>query len=88
MLQLCDELNLRLMQKIREETKAGMLAAAASGSPTRRVVLDRMIGEFERPGRLAGAGFYEYADGKRTGLWSGWGRPSAPTPSTASRSRI
>jgi 3-hydroxyacyl-CoA dehydrogenase/enoyl-CoA hydratase/3-hydroxybutyryl-CoA epimerase len=24
-----------------------------------------------RPGKLEGAGFYEYADGKRTGLWKG-----------------
>ncbi len=71
-LQLCDELNLRLMQKIREETKAGTIAAGGQwvAHPAESVV-DRMIGEFERPGRLAGAGFYEYADGKRTGLWSG-----------------
>lgn len=71
-LQLCDELNLRLMQKIREETKAGTLAAGGQwvAHPAESVV-DRMIGEIERPGRLAGAGFYEYADGKRTGLWAG-----------------
>ena len=29
-------------------------------------VIDRMVDEFERPGKLDGAGFYEYADGKRT----------------------
>jgi 3-hydroxyacyl-CoA dehydrogenase/enoyl-CoA hydratase/3-hydroxybutyryl-CoA epimerase len=27
--------------------------------------------EFERGGRAAGAGFYEYAEGKRLGLWDG-----------------
>ena len=34
-------------------------------------VIDRMLDEFERPGRLEGAGFYEYEDGKRTRLWPG-----------------
>jgi 3-hydroxyacyl-CoA dehydrogenase/enoyl-CoA hydratase/3-hydroxybutyryl-CoA epimerase len=34
-------------------------------------VIDRMLDEADRPGRLEGKGFYEYADGKRTGLWSG-----------------
>jgi 3-hydroxyacyl-CoA dehydrogenase/enoyl-CoA hydratase/3-hydroxybutyryl-CoA epimerase len=30
-----------------------------------------MVVEVERGGRSAGAGFYEYADGKRLGLWEG-----------------
>jgi 3-hydroxyacyl-CoA dehydrogenase / enoyl-CoA hydratase / 3-hydroxybutyryl-CoA epimerase len=30
-----------------------------------------MIDEFGRPGRSSGAGFYEYAGGKRMGLWPG-----------------
>ena len=30
-----------------------------------------MVDEFERPGKLEGAGFYEYADGKRVRLWPG-----------------
>jgi 3-hydroxyacyl-CoA dehydrogenase/enoyl-CoA hydratase/3-hydroxybutyryl-CoA epimerase len=34
-------------------------------------VIDRMLDEFERPGKLEGAGFYEYADGKRVKLWPG-----------------
>jgi len=34
-------------------------------------VIDRMLDEFRRPGRLQGAGFYEYEDGARMGLWSG-----------------
>ena len=34
-------------------------------------VIDRMLDEFDRPGRLEGRGFYEYDDGKRTGLWPG-----------------
>ncbi len=30
-----------------------------------------MIGEYDRKGRAAGAGFYEYVDGKKAGLWPG-----------------
>jgi 3-hydroxyacyl-CoA dehydrogenase/enoyl-CoA hydratase/3-hydroxybutyryl-CoA epimerase len=71
-LQLSDELNLKLMRKIRV---AAQEAAEAEGSgwgehPS-NVVIDRMLDEFERPGKLEGKGFYEYADGKRTGLWKG-----------------
>jgi len=33
-------------------------------------VIDKML-EIGREGRLRGAGFYEYEDGKRTDLWSG-----------------
>jgi 3-hydroxyacyl-CoA dehydrogenase / enoyl-CoA hydratase / 3-hydroxybutyryl-CoA epimerase len=71
-LQLSDELNLNLMRKIRVATEE---AAKAEGidfqqHPSTQVI-DRMLDEFDRGGRLAGAGFYEYADGKRTGLWKG-----------------
>ncbi len=70
-LQLTDELNMELMVKIRNESKAAVEAAGgtwpASASES---VIDTMIG-LGRPSRLKGAGFYEYVDGKRTGLWSG-----------------
>jgi 3-hydroxyacyl-CoA dehydrogenase/enoyl-CoA hydratase/3-hydroxybutyryl-CoA epimerase len=71
-LQLSDELNLKLMRKIRVAAQA---AGDAVGSgwdehPSEQVI-DRMLDEFSRPGKLEGAGFYEYADGKRTGLWKG-----------------
>ena len=71
-LQLSDELNLKLMRRIRNASKAAVeadggawVAHPAEGS------IDRMLDEFERPGKLEGAGFYEYADGKRTRLWPG-----------------
>ncbi|MEU4160963.1 3-hydroxyacyl-CoA dehydrogenase NAD-binding domain-containing protein [Actinoplanes sp. NPDC026670] len=71
-LQLMDELTLTLPRKIRNEYRA---AAAAAGQQFEvhpaDVVIDRMIDEFGRPGRSGGAGFYEYTDGKRTGLWAG-----------------
>lgn len=70
-LQLSDELNLTLMQKIRKETAE---AAKAEGKelpddPAGRVI-DTLV-EAGRPGRLGGAGFYDYVDGKRTELWPG-----------------
>ncbi len=70
-LQLADELNLELMAKIRNETRDAMRAAGGSyrGHPGEQVV-DRML-ELGRAGKLRGAGFFDYADGKRTGLWPG-----------------
>ncbi|GGN88741.1 3-hydroxyacyl-CoA dehydrogenase [Actinoplanes lobatus] len=71
-LQLMDELTLTLPRKIRNEYRA---AASAAGQQWEAhpadEVIDRMIDEFGRPGRSGGAGFYEYADGRRTGLWAG-----------------
>ncbi|OAH41081.1 3-hydroxyacyl-CoA dehydrogenase [Dietzia cinnamea] len=71
-LQLSDELNLNLMVKIRQATREAEEAAGKEYVPTSsdRVVL-KMVEELQRSGRAAGAGFYEYADGKRGGLWPG-----------------
>ncbi|WP_193044229.1 3-hydroxyacyl-CoA dehydrogenase NAD-binding domain-containing protein [Mycolicibacterium baixiangningiae] len=70
-LQLSDELNLELMQKIATESRKGAEAAGGTYEPhPAEAVVNKMI-EIGRPSRLKGAGFYEYADGKRTGLWPG-----------------
>ncbi|MFD4182389.1 3-hydroxyacyl-CoA dehydrogenase NAD-binding domain-containing protein [Rhodococcus sp. NPDC058514] len=71
-LQLSDELNLTLMQKIRAESKAAALAEGKElpADPAGDVINFLVEGN-DRKGRLGGAGFYEYVDGKRTGLWSG-----------------
>jgi 3-hydroxyacyl-CoA dehydrogenase/enoyl-CoA hydratase/3-hydroxybutyryl-CoA epimerase len=71
-LQLSDELNLKLMRKIRDAAK-NATDAASSGwdSHPSEQVIDKMLDEYNRPGRLEGAGFYEYEDGKRTRLWTG-----------------
>ncbi|MFN2496356.1 MAG: 3-hydroxyacyl-CoA dehydrogenase NAD-binding domain-containing protein [Pseudonocardiaceae bacterium] len=71
-LQLMDELSLKLMRKIREETRRGVEAAGGRWTPhPADAIVDRMVTEFSRPGRAGGAGFYEYVDGKRTRLWPG-----------------
>jgi 3-hydroxyacyl-CoA dehydrogenase/enoyl-CoA hydratase/3-hydroxybutyryl-CoA epimerase len=61
LLALCDELSLSLIRRI----------CAGLGQGNGQQVLDRMLDELARAGRLAGAGFYDYAEGKRIGLWRG-----------------
>ncbi|ATL32116.1 3-hydroxyacyl-CoA dehydrogenase NAD-binding domain-containing protein [Streptomyces formicae] len=71
-LSLMDELTLTLPRKIRNETKRAVEEAGGSwaGHPS-DTVIDRMVDEFERPGRSGGAGFYDYEDGRRGKLWPG-----------------
>jgi 3-hydroxyacyl-CoA dehydrogenase/enoyl-CoA hydratase/3-hydroxybutyryl-CoA epimerase len=68
-LQLADELNLELFLKIRNEAKE----AAGDGyvAHPAEAIVEKMV-ELGRPGRLRGAGFFDYDEnGKRTGLWPG-----------------
>ncbi|MBB5120782.1 3-hydroxyacyl-CoA dehydrogenase NAD-binding domain-containing protein [Streptomyces eurocidicus] len=79
-LSLMDELTLTLPRRIREETRRATEEAGGTWEPhPADAVIDRMVDEFGRTGRSGGAGFYDYADGKRTGLWPGlrehFGRP-------------
>ncbi|BBX95049.1 3-hydroxyacyl-CoA dehydrogenase NAD-binding domain-containing protein [Mycobacterium lacus] len=70
-LQLSDELNLELMHKIAVATRKGVEDAGGTYEPhPAEAVVEKMI-ELGRSGRLKGAGFYEYVDGKRSGLWPG-----------------
>ncbi|EID10012.1 fatty-acid oxidation protein fadB [Mycobacterium xenopi RIVM700367] len=70
-LQLSDELNLELMAKIAKATREGVEAAGQTYTPhPAEAVVNKML-ELGRPGKLKGAGFYDYADGKRVGLWPG-----------------
>ncbi|MET8425034.1 3-hydroxyacyl-CoA dehydrogenase NAD-binding domain-containing protein [Nocardia sp. NPDC004860] len=71
-LQLWDELTLTLPRKVRQESRAAVEAAGGTwASHSSEAVIDRMIDEFDRKGRSAGAGFYDYVDGKRTRIWPG-----------------
>ncbi|MET8425536.1 3-hydroxyacyl-CoA dehydrogenase NAD-binding domain-containing protein [Nocardia sp. NPDC004860] len=64
-----DQVSLSLSRQIIADREA------AAGSADKRTagqgVVVRMVDEFGRLGRAAGAGFYDYADGKRLGLWPG-----------------
>ncbi|MGB3483085.1 MAG: 3-hydroxyacyl-CoA dehydrogenase NAD-binding domain-containing protein [Mycobacterium sp.] len=70
-LQLLDELNLELLQKVSKENTAGAeeIGKVYVRHPGEDLT-DQMIG-LGRPSRLKGAGFYEYVEGKRVGLWPG-----------------
>ncbi|QRN80232.1 MAG: enoyl-CoA hydratase/isomerase family protein, partial [Nocardiopsis sp. BM-2018] len=71
-LQLMDELTLTLPRVIKREAAE---AAEAEGRTwidhPSAAVIDRMIDEFGREGRAAGAGFHDYENGRRTGPWPG-----------------
>jgi 3-hydroxyacyl-CoA dehydrogenase/enoyl-CoA hydratase/3-hydroxybutyryl-CoA epimerase len=70
-LQLSDELNMELMAKIAAATRKGVEDAGGTYQPhPAEAVVNKMI-ELGRPSKLSGKGFYEYADGKRVGLWPG-----------------
>jgi 3-hydroxyacyl-CoA dehydrogenase / enoyl-CoA hydratase / 3-hydroxybutyryl-CoA epimerase len=83
-LQLSDELNLNLAVKIRNATKAAVEAEGGKFKerPSFKVV-DMLLAE-GRGGKLAGAGYYDYEDGKRTGLWKGLKEMFPETPDPAS----
>jgi 3-hydroxyacyl-CoA dehydrogenase/enoyl-CoA hydratase/3-hydroxybutyryl-CoA epimerase len=83
-LQLTDELNMELSAKIRKAYKDAVEAEGGKFSPHPAfAVVDHML-EAGRPGRLRGAGFYEYEDGKRAGLWKGLQDAFPPTDDPAS----
>ncbi len=83
-LQLSDELNMELMARIRKASKEAAEAEGIAWDDHPAFgVIDTML-EQDRAGRLRGAGFYEYADGKRTGLWPGLRELFPPTDDPAS----
>jgi 3-hydroxyacyl-CoA dehydrogenase/enoyl-CoA hydratase/3-hydroxybutyryl-CoA epimerase len=71
-LALTDEVSLTLGLKIKKEAAA---AAEAEGVSFQAhpgyAVIEKMVTEHERGGRAAGAGFYDYLEGKKQGLWAG-----------------
>lgn len=78
-LQISDELNLKLMHKIALSFKDDLAAQGIAWEDIpANLVVDKML-ELERPGKLEGKGFYDYEDpstgsgqsARRTGLWPG-----------------
>ncbi len=71
-LALTDEVSLTLGMRIKQ---AAVAAAQAEGAVLEAhpgyTVIETMVDEHDRGGRAAGAGFYEYAGGRKLGLWSG-----------------
>ena len=73
-LQLLDELTLTLPRMVREEAKVAAASAGEDWVPHKAErVYDLLIDEHGRKSRAAGAGFYDYEDGTRVGLWPGLG---------------
>jgi 3-hydroxyacyl-CoA dehydrogenase/enoyl-CoA hydratase/3-hydroxybutyryl-CoA epimerase len=70
-LQLMDELTLTLPQKIRKEAQAALEAGGGTWEPHPADRIIDVLVEAGRTGKSGGAGFYEYADGKRVRLWPG-----------------
>src|SRR5690606_19106440 len=71
-LKLMDEINMKLSLKIAGEYEAA--AKAAGQEPVKHpalAVMDRMVNEFKRPGKLDGAGFYEYPENGKPHIWPG-----------------
>ncbi|HET6213238.1 MAG TPA: FAD-dependent oxidoreductase [Micromonosporaceae bacterium] len=68
-LAVVDEVTLTLPRKLRAEArKAGVVTPAHPGE----TVIDRMVEEYGRTGKSAGAGFYDYpSDGSPKRLWAG-----------------
>jgi len=71
-LAIMDELTFTLPRKLREETKAAVIAAGGTYVPSvSDEVIDIMIDKYGRTGKAGGAGFYEYpANGKKY-IWPG-----------------
>ena len=92
-LAVLDEVSLSLSYNNRLET---LKAHAAEGRPLpphpADAVMERMLGEFQRKGRVAGGGFYDYpAGGQKTfwpGLFTHFVRPDAQIPQEDVKDRL
>ncbi|MBF7731423.1 3-hydroxyacyl-CoA dehydrogenase NAD-binding domain-containing protein [Pseudomonas sp. N040] len=69
-LAISDEVSMSLQEHIRQQTIKD-LAAEGKQMPDHPAyaVVDAMLKEFKRPGKAAGAGFYEYPQGGKKFLW-------------------
>jgi 3-hydroxyacyl-CoA dehydrogenase/enoyl-CoA hydratase/3-hydroxybutyryl-CoA epimerase len=83
-LAMLDEVTLTLPMKIRDAARAAGDNAGAFDDHPGMAVADRLVTEFDRKGKAAGAGFYEYpADGPKhlwPGLWEHFVREGVDVP--------
>jgi 3-hydroxyacyl-CoA dehydrogenase/enoyl-CoA hydratase/3-hydroxybutyryl-CoA epimerase len=72
-LAMLDEVSLTLTQSIRDEARSAADAAGVDAPPEHpgMVVIDRLVDEFGRRGKAAGAGFYEYPVDEPKRIWPG-----------------
>lgn len=73
-LQVADELGFGTIRKIMDETVQAAKADGVALDESVRVaaeVVTTLMDTFDRTGKQGGAGFYDYADGTRAGLWDG-----------------
>ncbi len=71
-LAVTDETSLALAVHVIEQTRADFAAEGRTYEPQPgEEVIERMVREFKRPGRAAGAGFYDYPAGAAKALWPG-----------------
>ncbi len=92
-LAVSDEVSMSLISHIREQTRKDL---AAEGKPLQEhpafAVISRMVEEFERPGKAAGKGFYDYPTSGKKYLWpelgSRFGKGNASIPVQDVRDRM
>ena len=71
-LTVLDQTSLSLSVHVMDQTQADYAAEGKTWEPAPgQMLVQRMVKELKRPGRAAGAGFYDYADGKKVQLWPG-----------------
>lgn len=71
-LAVSDEVSLDLIRRVREQTERDFAAEGKTYQLTPAdKLIDRMCLEFDRKGKAAGAGFYEYPKGGKKSLWPG-----------------
>ena len=70
-LAISDEVSMTLMQHIRAQSRKDTEAAGGTWRPhPAEAVIDRMVDEFGRKGKAAGAGFYDYPANGKKHLWA------------------
>lgn len=77
-LQVFDEVTLTLPLKASAQSRKYLGDEAVDNDGL--ALVKTMVEEHQRGGRAAGAGFYDYERGRRTGLWSGLAKLAAGTP--------